>query len=335
MALCLLGLLLVGMIGCGESRDLQSLRQAIDQGRPGEAIPSIEALLDEHPDDLELNRIYGLALFAGGNPSLALWPLNKVLESGEAQPQDYIVTASAHLKGGSPTEAVEVAGEILDQYPDLLEALEIRVAAYRQLNQMAAALEDVEFILERRPDNFKHQINRLELLFTLERAEEEIEAAIAVAKGAMDGSMLAEEWEVRFCALDASFGFERAEEGHVEKASQGWDTCLEEYPAEPLIVNEAVGFYDGLGNFSRSREILEVAIEAAPQVADFRFALVAKLNAAGQLELAEELIEQFPEEALSGPAACVNSVLGDHMHTSIQLVKEGCCEKRPGPSVPK
>lgn len=303
MARCLLWMLLVGMIGCGESRDLQALRQAIDQGRPGEAIPSIEALLDENPDDLELNRIYGLALFAGSNPSLALWPLNKVLESGEAEPQDYIVTASAHLKGGSPTEAVEVASEILEQYPDLLEALEIRMAAYRQLNQMAEALEDVEFILERRPDAFKHQINRLELLFTLERAEEEIEAAIAVAKGSMDGSLLAEEWEVRFCAIDASFGFERAEEGHVEKASEAWESCLEEYPAEPLIVNEAVGFYDGLGNFGRSREVLEVAIAAAPEVADFRFALVAKLNAAGQLELAEELIEEFPEEALSGPAA--------------------------------
>ena len=121
MARCLLWMLLVGMIGCGESRDLQALRQAIDQGRPGEAIPSIEALLDENPDDLELNRIYGLALFAGSNPSLALWPLNKVLESGEAEPQDYIVTASAHLKGGSPTEAVEVASEILEQYPDLLQ----------------------------------------------------------------------------------------------------------------------------------------------------------------------------------------------------------------------
>ena len=97
--------------------------------------------------------------------------------------------------------------------------------------------------------------------------------------------------------------FERAEEGHVDKASEAWEACLEEYPAEPLIVNEAVGFYDGLGNFGRSREVLEVAIAAAPEVADFRFALVAKLNASGQLELAEELIEQFPEEALSGPAA--------------------------------
>ena len=289
--------------GCGVSRDPDDLREMIGEGRHSEAVPVIESLLDENPDDVELNRLYGQALFSGGNPSLALWPLNKVLESGEASPQDYVVTATAHLRGGSPTEAVLVSSQVLEEYPDLLEALEVRITSYRQLNKMKEALEDVEFILERRPDDFRHQINRLELLFTLEHPEDEIERAIALAKASMDGSPLAQEWEVRFCALDASFVFEREEEGYIEKASEIWDGCLLDFPANPLIVNEAVAFHDGQGDFRRSREILEVAMEAAPEVSDFRFSLASRLNDAGQLDRAEELIEEFPDEALNGAAS--------------------------------
>ena len=63
--------------------------------RPEEAMPQLEALLDQYPDDLELNRLYGSVLVAIGSSSMAIWPLRKATESAEAGPEDWMMLATA------------------------------------------------------------------------------------------------------------------------------------------------------------------------------------------------------------------------------------------------
>lgn len=56
--------------------------------RFGESIPLLEALLDENPDDHDLNHLYGIALLATSNPALAIWRLGKAVEAPEANLED-------------------------------------------------------------------------------------------------------------------------------------------------------------------------------------------------------------------------------------------------------
>ena len=64
------GLVVSTVVSC--TTDVEDERAEIeflfDTGRAEEAMPRLEALVDQYPDDLELNRLYGSALVAIGSP---------------------------------------------------------------------------------------------------------------------------------------------------------------------------------------------------------------------------------------------------------------------------
>ena len=79
---------LVGSTVVSCKTDVEEERAEIDflfqTGRPEEAMPRLEALVEQNPENLEINRLYGSVLVAIGSPSMAIWPLRKATESPEA-----------------------------------------------------------------------------------------------------------------------------------------------------------------------------------------------------------------------------------------------------------
>jgi len=126
------------------------VRLLLEEQRVGEAVERLEALLNESPDDRELNQLYGATLLAVGEASQAIWPLLKVVESADSGPEDHLMLARAHLVGGSPSDAIAVIDRLLEQTPDILEAYQLRIEANQALNQLEKALEDVEYVLRHR-----------------------------------------------------------------------------------------------------------------------------------------------------------------------------------------
>jgi len=289
----------------------------LEEERFEEAMPLLEELLDRSPDDRELNSLYGTALLSTGNPSMAIWPLDKAAELPGAGHESLLLLARAHLDIGSPSDAVEVIDRVLDERPDILEALELRIEAYRALGQSDSALEDVDYILSFRPQEYSALLARASLLLDLERAED-AEAAIAKARSTMETEDAPEEWKARFCAIDATFIFERQEEGYAEHATGTWEECLEDFPADPLIVTQSVDFFDAQGKAERSMQILRAAVGKAPENSSLRVALGLRLAARGEHEEAEDQL--FEAVALPNGASA-RSVLIEYFSERLEYDK--------------
>jgi len=82
--------------------------------------------------------------------------------------------------------------------------------------------------------------------------------------------------------------------GDLEQAHDTWERCVEEFPADPTVVINAVGFFDARAEWQRSLEVLRGAFDAAPQQF-FRTALAARLRAMGMTAEGEALLREATE----------------------------------------
>jgi len=83
-----------------EARDL------LEKGRPYEAVERLRTLTYEHPEDPDLNLMYGEALLATGSASLAIWPLSKASQAPERTLAGSLLLGAAHLQSGNPHDAI-------------------------------------------------------------------------------------------------------------------------------------------------------------------------------------------------------------------------------------
>ena len=291
---------LVAACADGPEEPLQEARSLQEAGRVAESIPVLESVLNETPDDREANHLLGSALLATGQPALAIWPLSKAAEAPDAGLEDDLLLGRAHLRGGSAMDALAVAHRLVEKAPDLLEARQLRIEAFMESNDFEEALADADFILDLRPDDQQTLVTRISILFELERAEE-AEEAIATAKKAFTSvgraSGKPNPWEARLCAVDATFQFEKRDEGHIERARSAWEACLAEFPTVAMVLSNAMPFFDGLGEPQRSLEILRSAVEQAPENVDFRIGLGMRLGAMGEDEEAEKTLREAAESS--------------------------------------
>jgi tetratricopeptide (TPR) repeat protein len=302
--------------------------------RPEEAMPRLEALVDQYPDDLELNRLYGSVLVAIGSPSMAIWPLRKATESPEAGPEDWMMLATAHLKGGSPTDAIAAVDKLLEQTPGIIEAYDLRIEANIALNRSEMALEDVEFLLDDRPENESLLIARATLLLELERPDEAKEA-IEAARAVMGDRDEAQEWTARFCAVDASFIHEQGGEGHVERALEAWEACVDAHATDSLVVSEAIKFFDENGRMDRGEPILRRAVKEAPKDPGFRILLSQRLAALGELEEAVKGLQDAIElpGGDQGRQILIDLLSEQERYDEALVVLEEWIESSPNPPV--
>ncbi len=284
VAAALFALALTG--GCSPEAQLDDLRSFQKSGRFAETIEPLRARLDENPDDPELNHLYGLALLQTNQSALAIWPLRKAAEDPDRAVEDGILLVQAILNGGSAEDGAAAASKVLELAPDRVDVLRLLIAARLKAKQNEEVLADVDRLLELKPGDANALISRLVALLNLDRAEE-AEAALAEISEAIENAEGGFDWEPRVCGGTATF---MKEKGDPEAAEKLWNDCLEQFPAEEMIVFGGVDFFNEMGQPRRVTEILRRAVEAEPTHLIFIDALANRLSHTGEPEEAERLL---------------------------------------------
>jgi tetratricopeptide (TPR) repeat protein len=262
------------------------------------SLEPLREAIEDHPEDAEINYRYGIALIATGQHSLAKWSLRKAMESPEWREQAGIPLATTAVLLGGYDEAVEVASRVLEQHPDHVEALLVRAdARVRTRRQYQDALADTERVLEIDPENKGAMAPKVVALLGLGRIDEAA-AELDSFEGSFRDDSLGLHGSPALCAARATFAKEKND---PEQAEKRFGECLEEFPSEGMVVNEAIAFFDALGRPERSEEILQRAVAAEPDAFGYRASLVARYRATGRESEAKALLVAAAE--LPSPAS--------------------------------
>jgi tetratricopeptide (TPR) repeat protein len=291
-------------IACGGSFEarLDEVRNLQETGRFAESIEPLRGLLEISPDDPELNHLYGLALLANDQPGLAIWPLRKAAQAPERAIEDGLLLARALLRGGTNAEeAIQTANRVVELAPDRVDAMRLLIEARLAAMQNEEVLQDVERLLAMAPGDVGALITRLMALLNMNRVDE-AEQALAVVRSAVEDLGEDNEWLPRVCGATATFTLEK---GDPDAAELLWNDCLEQFPADEMVVNGGVEFFNGRRDAQRVIEILRRAHELAPDHLPFTEALATWLGVSGQAEEAERLLLDATNTEAGAPQAWI------------------------------
>lgn len=278
----LAGLLL---LGCDPGPDLDEVRQLQAEGRHAVTIEPLRAMLDDRPDDPELNYRYGVALNRTQSSRVSVWSLRKAAEHPDWAVPARLELASAAIRSGHWDEAIEHASMLLEADPDDAAALMLRGMAYlNDPEQAELALEDFETVLDADPKNLSAQASRAQALLQLGDVEEAETAILALQEQTSDRND--PQREAMMCATGAVLAAEKREENAAER----FEACLEAYPNVPIVAEPAIEFFDGTGNRTRATEILAALHEAIPGSQAYRQALSARAVEDGDEARAEAIL---------------------------------------------
>ncbi len=308
--------LCLGIVGCGPADPLEVVREQQARGDFEGSIEPLRKLLEEQPDDAELDYLYGRALAATGQPSLAEWPLRKAMEDPAWLAPAGLELASGALDSRNYPAAIEVTDRILAADPENVQALLLRAnARARSRLDHPGALADADRLLELDPDNLEAMEPRIVALLGLDRVEEASRAIEELGRRieATDAGPEIHGWH---CATTALFA---DESGESELAAERWEECVKRYPSHPNVIANAVDFYDARRDFASSFAVLRQALEWEPTSREYRVALADRLRAEGMNTEAEGLLREATaaENPLLASAAWIDltghyQALGNH-----------------------
>ncbi len=275
-------------LACGpgaESR-LEQIRDRQQAGDLAATLEPLRELLEKTPDDPELNHLYGVALLGTRQPELAIWPLRKAAQHPDRAIDDGLLLGLALLRGGSPEDAVQQALRVRELAPDRVDALRLLVQARLDAKQHEETLEGAARLLALEPGDPDALMARVMALLSLDRPDE-AGPALSDLRAALEDRPGDTSWSPRMCAATATFAKEK---GDPDAAEALWNECLEKFPAEEILVFNAIDFFAGRPGPPRALEILRRAHEAEPTHLGFLEALASLLGASGQGAEAEELL---------------------------------------------
>ncbi|MDH5306455.1 MAG: tetratricopeptide repeat protein [Myxococcales bacterium] len=285
-------------------------RALLEQGRAEEAVALLQPEIEARSGNPRLYHLYGAALLQSGQPSLATWPLQRAAQDPEQAVESGLLLARALLTGGSPHDAVWAASAVLERDPDNAGALGLRAQGSLRSLDEEPALRDIERLLAlgygADPNDVSLLQAKLEAELRLGRSED-AERTIALLRArAAEAENFPEELAARLCALDAVFS---AEKGDAVAARAQHEACLERHPAAHVVVQEAARYFDAQGEFERGTQILERAVEAAPDDLPLRIQLAARLRDLGRSDEAGDTLRDLAERS-GAPLAW--TALADH-----------------------
>lgn len=288
-------LLLLSLFACSASDPLEDALRMQAQGDYRGSIEPLRQLLDENPEDAQVNYLYGRALTASGQPSLGEWALRRAANDPEWLVPAGTQLAVSALNSGNFETAVEQTTRVLEAEPDNIEALLTRSQAYaRSRRYSEEAIADADHILEIDPANTEAMEPRIQALLALERIDE-ASAAIEELGRMIDADPEADEWTRGWhCATTAIFASESDEK---EKARELFGDCLERFPAHSNVVSSAIAFFDAEGEYARTMEILRSTVEAKPKSLDLRRRLAFRTRHTEGFEAAEKILLEGVEVA--------------------------------------
>lgn len=339
----LFGLLCVSLFAAceqaGPETSLEAIREMQARGEFAASLEPLRSRLAEAPGDAESSYLYGVALAQTGQVSLATWPLRQAMRD-----PDWMLRAGMQLAYGSLVtndfnEVVDVTSEILEAHPEHLMALLLRAQAHAHWKKdPEAAVQDARLVLEIEPQRLEAYEPLILGLLSLGRTEEAREA-LDEAGAKLEESEASDPQMAWHCSTTALLVMD---EGDLEAARKIWDDCLERYPSDPNVVQNAASFFEGQGDQERSIGILRGALEAEPGQRMFRTALAERLRRVGESDEGEALLREATTE--DDPRVAVSAWLdlaqylhaqreldraADALASAIEVVQEGGDEPAP------
>jgi len=267
----------VGATGCSRSfgERLDQVRELHAQGRYEASLETLRSLMDENPTDPEVNYRFGKSLMQAGEPSLAIWPLQRAAEYPQYAFEASMLLAQATLDSRAPEAAIAAVDVALAIEPDNVEALALRAHADLSADRNADALADVERAAALEPENPALWIPRVLALLAFDRFDE----AEAVLKSGPHAAELGEEPAserilARLCLANAGFA---VDDGDEKSAEVIYADCLDAYPTDSRVVLSSVGFYDAIGEPERATALLRRSFEET-RMKEFGFALSRRMR---------------------------------------------------------
>ena len=287
-------LLLVGLLGlsCAEPDPLDEVLALHSAGRYRESIEPLRQMLDENPDDPELNYRYGVALWATRQDTLATWAFRKAMED-----PDWLLAAGGQLAVSALANAdynvaIEVASEVLAAHPDNADLVNLRARAHAHWrNDPEAALRDAEEAMRLDPDKVEAMEPKILALLQLGKREE-ASAALDELGEWIEAIESPEQTRAWHCATSAIFV---EENGDVARAREIWGDCLERFPGSSEVVWTAARFYDERGERDATIEVLRGGVEAEPLAVAYRVTLADHLRLGGQADEGEQVLLELAE----------------------------------------
>ena len=279
---------------CASEDPLVRARALQEANRFDESLPLLEGMMDVGSDDPEVLYRYGLALSRAGLPSRAIWPLNKAMKSDEWLVPAALVVARNGSRTSNFEEAIAAATTVLEHEPDNEQALMVRAEARtrtRNDSDYELALEDANRILELNPDARRALIPRTTALLALERAEEAGESLEELAVAFGEEGLESPEAS-RFCVARATFAIEKRE---IARAKDIYEQCLERYPGDPLVTDQAVDYFKQIGNQERATQIVREAYENDKRNRSLRISYARRMQVLGDEAAAEAILQEGVE----------------------------------------
>jgi len=286
-AIAIAAIALLGIPGCDHGPTVESVRSLHREGRYEEALEPLRSLLEARPEDAEIHYLYGLSLVRSGDARVARWSLQRAAEDERWKLPATLELASIAAGTGDYAAAVEAAERVLAIEPDHLGAHIIRGEARLASGEAPEqALEDFDFVLEQRPGSVPARAARAAVLLQAGRVDEATAELDALESDA-EASEIGPAARARVCTTRAVLDAER---GEAEAAEARFDDCLERFPADPLLLDVAIRFFDGQGQQERATGLLEAAVDRQPRTPALRLRLAERAKSRGDLEAAESIL---------------------------------------------
>ncbi len=297
--LCALALAL-GALGCGgdiEAR-MAEVRALQDVGQFTASIEELREILAIVPDLPEASYRLGVALVQTGEPSRAVWALEKAAESKEYAIPAGLLLATAHFANQSFEATVAAADRVLELDPERKAALQLRAKGHLGAGNLEAALEDATRLREGSPDDYTINVLHATILADLGRLEESDEGHMRIKQMALDSGDPA--LAPRGCIAPALFVRDYPKD--EERAEELFDDCVERFPTDGFVIGEAVRFYDRIGKPEKGTALVRRSVEEAPENLTLRSNLANRLRNQGDADGAEQVLLEAVESFKSAGA---------------------------------
>lgn len=225
--------------------------EAVDALRPFVSVPT--------PETRDLV-VYARALMGAQRQSLAVWPLQRVIERPDAPPIASQLYVAALLHGGAGLEAVVEAKRLLESDPENWPVRELLAQAHESVMDLESAVDEIEILVSEAPEQARLVERLLNLLIKIEDWDS-ARARILDLKRLLERDGVSDSARAIFCATSARFDKDR---GDLEASERALRACLERHPDDPNIIFSLAEHLDETDRVDEATALVEERAVAYP-----------------------------------------------------------------------
>lgn len=128
-------------------------RLLTNEGRPAEAVPAFEAILERDPENTDVRSLLAMALAQSGQGAGALSVFDEILASEDGAPLDYYNAGVTLYGAGELDKAVLAFEKTMARSPMYKDALQNLIQTYFELDNYEALVPHAQTLLELDPFN--------------------------------------------------------------------------------------------------------------------------------------------------------------------------------------